>query len=121
LRRVFDAAGSDRYARLLRQLDGRIDSWSIRFGLWQLLSGRGTIYPTMNRIKNIGYDGTGVHSGAGQPKNSTIPAGAMPYRLARVAASNAIDRAFHRTYSGSRLSRLKRGLGVIVDGWKRGR
>jgi hypothetical protein len=121
LRREFDAAGSDRYARLLRQLDGRIDSWSIRFGLWQLLSGRSTIYPAVNRIKNIGYDGTGVHSGTGQPKNSTIPAEATPYRLARVAASDAIDRAFHRTYSGGWPSRLKRELGVVLDGWKRRR
>lgn len=121
LRREFDAAGSDRYARLLRQLDGRIDSWSIRFGLWQLLTGRSTIYPAVNRISNIGYDGTGVHSGTGQPKNSTISVDATPYQLSRVAASDAINKAFHRAYSGSLLSRLKRELGVVLDDWKRRR
>lgn len=119
LRRRFNSAGSDRYARLLRQLDGRIDSWSIRFGLWQFLAGRGTIYPTVNRVGNIGYDGTGVHSGVGKPKNSTLPTGATPYRLCRVTNSDVMAKAFHATYSGSRLSRVKRELGVVFRDWKR--
>lgn len=119
LRRGFDATGSDRYARLLRQLDGRIDSWSIRFGLWQFLTGRSTIYPAVNRICNIGYDGTGVHSGTGQPKNSTIREEPIPYSLSYAAASRAIDKAFHKTYSGSMLSRLKRELGTVFGRWAR--
>ena len=74
----------------------------------------------MNRINNIGYDGTGVHSGVGRPKNATIRTDAAPYRLSHVAPSAAIDKAFHRTYSGSPLSRLKRELRGIAGAWKRG-
>ena len=54
LRRRFNAAGNDRVERLRRQKKGKIDSWSIRFGLWQTLAHRHTIYPVDNRVQNIG-------------------------------------------------------------------
>ena len=69
LRHQLNSAGSDRADRLRRQLEGKIDSWSIRFGLFQTVTGRVTIYPARNRVQNIGYDGSGVHSGVGTPKN----------------------------------------------------
>lgn len=119
LRRAFNIAGSDRHARLMRQMAGRIDSWSIRFGLWQFLSGCGTVYPATNRISNIGYDGTGVHSGIGRPKNAEISTVPVPYRLGPAVESDAINRAFFAAYSGNLLSRMKRELTAIVDGWKR--
>lgn len=121
LRRGFNIAGSDRFTRLMRQMAGRIDSWSIRFGLWQFLSGRGTVYPAVNRVSNIGYDGTGVHSGFGRPKNADINAEATPYCLCPAVESDAINRAFFKTYSGNRFSRAKRELTALVDGWKRKR
>jgi hypothetical protein len=107
-RRRFNSAGSDRLDRLRRQLDGQIDSWSIRFGLWQFLAGKNTIYPTCNRIVNIGYDGTGVHSGIGRPKNDAFGVSARPYELSRVDPDPEILRAFRVAYSGSLTRRILR-------------
>mgnify|MGYP001135833181 CR=1 FL=1 len=118
LRRAFNREGNDRYDRLRRQLAGRIDSWSIRFGLSLFLRGMGTIYPAVNRIANIGYDGTGVHSGTGTPKNEQIAEAA--YTLRHVRIDPRIQRAFHKTYSGGLRGRMMRDVLVRwprLAGW----
>ena len=106
LRKAFNQEGNDRYDRLRRQLAGRIDSWSIRFGLSLFLRGLGTVYPAVNRIANIGYDGSGVHSGVGTPKNDRISESA--YVLRHVQFNPSIQQAFHRAYSGRLRGRLLR-------------
>ena len=106
MRHAFNREGNDRYDRLRRQLAGRIDSWSIRFGLSLFLQGMGTVYPAVNRIANIGYDGTGIHSGVGTPKNEAIAEAA--YRLKPLSTSPDIQKAFHATYSGPLPGRLLR-------------
>jgi hypothetical protein len=114
LRRRLNAAGSDRLFRLYRQLQGKIDSWSIRFGLWQTMTGRLTIYPAQNRIQNIGYDGSGVHSGTGDPINDRIADELVVVEPERVDEDPAIVAAFRRTYSGSLLSRLRRRIALAI-------
>lgn len=100
LRRRFNAAGNDRLERLRRQLDGKIDSWSIRFGLWQTLSGRHTIYPVHNRVKNIGFDGSGVHTRAGEDLNCEVLNEARAYKLETVSEDPAIAREVAKVYAG---------------------
>lgn len=106
MRRAFNREGNDRYDRLRRQLAGHIDSWSIRFGLSLFLQGMGTVYPAVNRVANIGYDGTGIHSGMGAPKNEAITE--SKYLLKALSISPDIQKAFHATYSGSFSGRLLR-------------
>jgi hypothetical protein len=101
LRRAFNRTGSDRYGRLHHQMAGRIDSWSVRFGLWQFLAGMYTIYPTQNRVRNIGFDGTGIHCGVGSVKNEEISTQPRSYTLETVAEDPRISAEFHRTYSGA--------------------
>lgn len=108
LRRAFNAEGNDRYDRLRRQLAGRIDSWSIRFGLSLFLRGMGTIYPAMNRVSNIGFDGSGVHCGHGDAINEQIAEAA--YTLRPVQFDPRIQQAFHRAYSGRLPGRMMRDV-----------
>lgn len=110
LRRRFNAAGNDRVDRLRRQLAGKIDSWSIRFGLWQTLSERHTIYPVHNRVRNIGYDGSGVHTREGQNVNAIALTAARPYLLEAVVEDPAIVRRVARIYGGPWHRRVLRGL-----------
>lgn len=108
LRKAFNREGNDRYDRLRRQLAGRIDSWSIRFGLALFLRGQGTIYPAVNRIANIGYDGSGIHSGTGTPKNERIAE--ATYTLQPVQMDPRIQAAFRRIYSGNVRGRVLRDV-----------
>jgi hypothetical protein len=110
LRRRFNAAGNDRAERMRRQLAGKIDSWSIRFGLWQTLSGRNTIYPVHNRVRNIGFDGSGVHTRLGQDVNAKALTEARPYRLEPVTEDRAILWQVARIYGGSWGSQVGRDI-----------
>lgn len=110
IRARLNSAGSDRLNRLRHQLAGRINSWSIRFGLWQVATGRDTIYPVVNHVRNTGYDGSGVHTRRGEEVNAHISLSEMPWILSNPPVSPDVLRAFHRVYSGSRLSQLARAL-----------
>lgn len=98
LRLAFNRYGNDRYQRLRRQLAGHGHSWSILFGLSMFLRNLGTVYPAVNRVRNIGYDGSGVNCGVGTAINEDISA--APYSLHRAVADPRIRREFKRVYSG---------------------
>jgi len=117
LRRRFNAAGNDRVERLRRQKKGKIDSWSIRFGLWQTLAHRHTIYPVDNRVRNIGYDGSGVHTKSGQNVNAAALSEPRSYRLELIEQNPAVIREVSRIYSGSWLRQTVRS----ARSWAKGK
>jgi len=110
LRRRFMATGSDKLDRLGRQLEGRIDSWSIMFNLWHVINDRVALYPVRNLVQNIGFDGSGTHTGSHDRMHTALaPSGsaldpALPPEDPRVLAS------FHKIYSGSLPGQLRRFL-----------
>lgn len=112
LRRALNATGSDQLNRVRRQLNGEIETWAILFNLWQVRDGRHTIYPTRNRIENIGFDDSGMNTGVGDDAlfRRSVSDQASPYRLTRPAVSPQIVAAFHRRYSGGLPGRIKRRL-----------
>jgi len=57
-------AGEDMFPILEAQLDGEVDSWSIWWGLALIRHGGLGLNPVEPLVKNIGHDGTGVHSKA---------------------------------------------------------
>lgn len=63
LRTHFNLGGRDLAYMLDDQMKGLIDSWAIRWCYSQSKKNLFTIYPVKSRIKNIGLDGTGTHSG----------------------------------------------------------
>lgn len=63
LRSKFNRGGLDMADMLDAQMQGKIDSWAIRWCYAQSKADMLTVYPVVSRIKNIGLDGTGTHSG----------------------------------------------------------
>jgi hypothetical protein len=65
MRKEFDVGGSYAYSdMLLRQLNGEIDSWAIRWN-WSVYCSSGLVlYPPVSLVKNIGFDGSGRHCAA---------------------------------------------------------
>lgn len=62
-KRQFKKRGYNLPDMLERQMQGKIDSWAIRFCYEQFKQNKVTVNPTVSRIKNIGLDGTGTHGG----------------------------------------------------------
>jgi hypothetical protein len=62
LSRAFDIDGAYPYSAMLAsQMEGRIDSWAIRWN-WSVFRMNGcTVYPPVSLVANTGFDGTGTH------------------------------------------------------------
>jgi len=63
--RDFDFDGAYPYGRMLRDsIEGRNDSWAVRWYASAFLRGKLTLYPGSAQVRNLGADGSGVHVGA---------------------------------------------------------
>ncbi len=51
---------------LLDQVEGKIDSWAIRWYASAYLAGKFTLYPGKSMVRNIGFDGSGINSGTSE-------------------------------------------------------
>lgn len=60
---AFNRGGDDMTDMLCLQRDGKIDSWAIRFGFAHFKEHCVAILPCVSYVDNIGFDGTGIHSG----------------------------------------------------------
>lgn len=89
------------YVQMLRdQVEGKIDSWAIRWYASAYLAGKYTLYPGRSMVRNIGFDGSGINSGTSEkwdtgtndfhPRVEAIPV------QENNAARAAIERFFRR-------------------------
>ena len=60
----FNIAGNDLSTMLLKQVEGKINSWSIRFCYAGFKAAMPTIYPTRSYVLNGGADGSGTNVGS---------------------------------------------------------
>lgn len=60
---AFNRAGDDMTRLLQMHRDGKIDSWAMRFGFAHFKEHAVAILPCVSYVDNIGFDGTGRHSG----------------------------------------------------------
>jgi hypothetical protein len=63
LQKKFNQGGEDMAKMLIRQMNGEIDSWAIRWCYAHFKNNAYCIYPVVSYIDNIGHDGSGVHCG----------------------------------------------------------
>jgi len=57
----FNQGGADLASMLDRQMNGKINSWAIRWCYNQFKQGKLSVYPSQTLINNIGQDGSGTH------------------------------------------------------------
>jgi hypothetical protein len=59
--KLFNKSGDDLTNLLVKQVKGRIDSWSIRWTYSHFKNNALAVYPRYSYIDNIGFDGSGIH------------------------------------------------------------
>jgi hypothetical protein len=60
----FDLGGAYPFSGMLKdQIAGKNDSWAIRWHASMFLQNKLTLYPAQTYVLNIGFDGTGTHTG----------------------------------------------------------
>jgi hypothetical protein len=58
----FMRGGEDLPRMLVAYMKGKINSWAIRFAYHQYKTGTYTVYPTVSKVDNIGFDSAGTHT-----------------------------------------------------------
>ena len=66
---TFMRGGSDLPYMLMKQMNGKIDSWAIRWAFHQFINDQLTIYPTESKIYNIGLGDNSTHTKTGSHFN----------------------------------------------------
>ena len=61
-RKRFNRGGSDMSKMLKNQMEGCIDSWAIRFCYYQFSSELKTVFPTVSKVKSIGFGNDATHT-----------------------------------------------------------
>ena len=61
--KAFNRGGDDLTNMLLLQWDHKIDSWAVRYAFQHFYHHAVAILPCVPYVDNIGFDGTGIHSG----------------------------------------------------------
>lgn len=70
-RRNFQRGGDDLVAMLRAQKRGRSDSWAIRFAYNQHRRGAVTVFPTISKVLNVGFDSAATHTRDGANRFGT--------------------------------------------------
>lgn len=113
--KAFNRGGDDLTNMLLLQQDHKIDSWAIRFSFQLFYHHAVAILPCIPYVDNIGFDGTGIHSGNDEHdyRNNVSLAPANP-RMPDVIYEDArIINAFANCYSSAKRPLWQKAINYI--------
>lgn len=109
LTRAFDLDGAMRYTRMLRmQIAGTVDSWAIRWHAANFLANRMQLSPGRSLVTNIGFDGSGTHSGTTDAYATSMSDRPIDVRPIPVEESTQARAALIRYYLRSRPTLARR-------------
>ena len=97
---AFNRGGDDLTEMLCLQRDHQIDSWAIRYAFQHFYHHAVAILPCIPYVDNIGFDGTGIHSGANEDdfRNDVNLAPANPRLPDVIYEDSRIINAFYNYY-----------------------
>jgi glycosyltransferase involved in cell wall biosynthesis len=78
---LFARGGNDLAAMLKLQMEGKLDSWSIRFDYAHYKHNAFCLHAVRSKIQNIGFDGSGVHCDVSNAYQVELDPGDRPLRL----------------------------------------
>ena len=95
----FARGGDDLLPMLRKQMNGELDSWSIRFDYAHCQHEALCLHPVRSRLRNIGFDGTGVHCGVSNEYDFELDDGLREFTLRPdLALDPAILRIFDQRF-----------------------
>jgi len=107
----FNLGGDDMFEMLSFQLQGKIDSWAIRWCYAQWKAKQLCIYPTHSRVVNIGcQNGTHFHDAFDDRYATDLAADGTSYHFEKVSLEKRITREFQRLYSKSLKAKIVRKM-----------
>lgn len=110
--RRFTLDGAFGFEKMLRQqIEGKRDSWGIRWTASAVLSGRLSLYPARSLVNNIGFDKSGSHCGYIDGYNTQVSQGPVDVSSIPVSESEEAVRAVRKF---CKVRRLKSIVNMIL-------
>jgi hypothetical protein len=118
----FNRSGDDMTAMLIAQMEGKIDSWAIRWCYAHFKNNALSVCPVYSYVDNIGNDGTGTHCGVSSMYSNDLKESKENCSFIRsVEVDKRVINSFKKVYqSGPRFS-LKKTIKnlILYDLWKK--
>ena len=113
--KAFHHGGEDLTDMLLLQRDHKIDSWAIRYAFQHFYHHAVAVLPCVPYVDNIGFDGTGVHSGTDETdfRNKVVLAPKNPRMLDVIYEDERIINAFYSYYCSNKRPLWQRAINTI--------
>ena len=114
--RALSRLGDDFPPMMQMQEDGKIDSWAVRFGFAHFKHHAVAILPCRSYVTNIGFDGTGTHSGtvANVYENDLSQSVTNPRMLDMVYEDDRIINAFYNVFTYQRRPLWQKAINYIA-------
>ena len=97
--RTFDYNGAYPYLEMLKaQIEGRNDSWAIRWYASAFLAGKLTLYPGRSLVHNIGNDNSGTHCGDSEVFDTELSKTSICLDNIKVVSSKEARKAFEKYF-----------------------
>lgn len=109
----FNRGGADLTGMLGMQMEGKINSWAVRWVFTQSNLDMYTVYPKNSYILNDGCDGSGTHVGNTAEYSTNIREGMPECKFEQLEIDRKIAREFWYKYSDTLDKKIKRNLKKI--------
>lgn len=109
--KLFKMGGEDLVDMLKAQMEGRLDSWAIRFCYGQFKNNGYTLYPVRTLAHNIGLDNSGTHCGTDKRLTAKPLPGAIEIRWSkRIEVDQVIAVEFRKIFKYTLKHRLAKAV-----------
>ncbi|MBP5592315.1 glycosyltransferase [bacterium] len=113
LQNAFNRGGADMSNMLKAQMEGKIDSWAIRFDYSLFKQNKFNIRPVKSLVTNVGLDNSGTHTGADE-KLITILDDSWKPKIETIEPNKAILKNFRKVFDPPPRYSLKRFIGKVL-------
>lgn len=114
MKKLFRRGGGDMPLMLKHQMEGRLDSWGIRWCFAQSMQDRYTVYPARSLVINHGYDGSGTHKSVQEGMNDYSHVYGEEIKLEHLYLDKRISREFYYLHTDTIDKKIKRNLKKIL-------
>lgn len=112
---AFDFGGANKFSKMLEeQINGKNDSWAIRWHASAFLATMLTLYPGRSLVHNIGFDSSGSHCGASDSYDTELTSTSINLRDIEIVPSITGHQAFEAFFRQSQASLLQRARRFLV-------
>lgn len=113
----FNRGGDDLTDSLAAQVEGRIDSWAIRWSYSHYRNQAVCVHPVLSYVNNIGNDGSGIHCGITDKYENDLAISKASCRLLPfLSVDETIMAEFRKVYRYTMKFRLRRAVMKLL-GW----